>query len=464
MIKVYAAGAGAVGAILSGVLAHVIGRRWTIEASCVVTFAGCALVWMESSSMVLIGICLASAGIGMLSLVCPLYNFEICMRGWKGKGVLMFLTSAALGYMIEAVLVNNINATTMSKDWGNSPYHDWQWQFIFGVIPLVLLVPSMFFLPESPFWEYRGNNDPKRAEATLSRLRQRHDVLEEVQELKDAFVVKSGRINIPFRIILVVLLQATFAVFTSGTLLYRVLVQPAPSQAGAQTSKWEIYYGIMTFVGAVMSLLTVDNLRRKTIFKDVLPFSALLSFACGALGLADMEDSVVTQIVVFVAFASGALSLTCGVWLTAIEVFPPYQNGRYIVLSFVVYYAVQAAIYVAEPSFAISHLVFAGLCLLLTVVMFVVCASTKDGAIELKSEKKMRKDAEAARDTPSFVARVSRSQSFLRSRSQVRRTSSAHYSAAALTPQEGSYSNFESPAGLNVNGGTRRTLNGSAAL
>eukprot|EP00644_Phytophthora_capsici_P007848 jgi/Phyca11/536781/estExt2_fgenesh1_pg.C_PHYCAscaffold_630011 len=352
MIKVYAAAAGAVGVILSGGLAH----------------------------------------------------------GWKGKGVLMFLTSAALGFMIEAVLINDINATTMSKDWGNTPYHDWQWQFIFGIIPIVLLVPSMFFLPESHFWEYRRKSDPKAAEATLVRLRQRHDVMEEVNELKDSFVVKEGR--------------------------------PSPSQAGAQTSKWQIYY---------------DNLQ------DVLPFSAALSAACGALGLADQEDSVITQILVFVAFVSGALSLICGTWITAIEVFPPYQNGRYIIMSFVVYYAVQAAIYVVEPSFAISHLIFAGLCLLLTVFMFVVCASSKYGAIELKSEKKMRKDAEAARNRPSFVARVSRSQSFLRSRSNVRRSSS-HYSAAALTPQEGSYSNFESPAGLNVNGGTRRTLNGSQAL
>lgn len=179
------------------------------------------------------------------------------------------------------------------------------------------------------------------------------------------------------------------------------------------------------------------------------------------MGLADQESSVITQILVFLVFVSGSLSLTCGTWITAIEVFPPYQNGRYIIMSFVVYYAVQAGIYVAEPSFAISHLAFAGLCLLLTVFMFVVCASSKYGAIELKSEKKMRKDAEAARNAPSFVARVSRSQSFLRS--QVRRSSS-HYSAAALTPQEASYSNFESPAGLNVNGGTRRTLNGSQAL
>lgn len=143
--------------------------------------------------------------------------------------MLLFLTSAALGYMIEAVLINDLNATTMSKDWGNSPYHDWQWQFIFGIIPIVLLVPAMFFLPESHYWEYRRKNDPKAAEAALTRLRQRHDVIEEVSELKDSFVVKQGRVNMPFRIVLVIVLQATFALFTSGALLHRVLVQPSPA-------------------------------------------------------------------------------------------------------------------------------------------------------------------------------------------------------------------------------------------
>uniref|UniRef100_A0AAV1URD7 Major facilitator superfamily (MFS) profile domain-containing protein n=1 Tax=Peronospora matthiolae TaxID=2874970 RepID=A0AAV1URD7_9STRA len=333
----------------------------------------------------------------------------------------------------------------MSENWGNSPYHDWQWQFVFGVIPIVLLVPSVFFIPESHYWEYRRKTDSKAAETALARLRQRHDVLEEVGEMKDSFVVKDGRVNWAFRIVLVVVLQATFALFTSGALLYRVLVQPTPSQAGAQTSRWEVYYGTMTFVGTALSLLTVDNVRRKTIFKDVLPFSAALSAACGALGLVDDENSSsVTQILACVAFVSGTLSLTCGTWLTAIEVFPPYQNGRYVTMSFAVYYVVRAAIYVAEPSFATSHFVFAGLCLLLTVFMFLVCASTQHGAIELKSEKKMRKDAEAARNAPSYMARVSRSQNFRCSRSQLRR-SSLRYSAVDMAPQEGSYSNLDSP-------------------
>jgi callose synthase len=477
MLKVFCAAAGAGGALICSAIAHFLGRKLAIVASCVVTVAGCALVWVESAGLVIIGCCLAAGGIAMLSVACTLYNFEICMRGWTGKGVLMFLTTAALAYMVEAILVNNINATAMQEDWTNEPLHDWQLQFIWGAIPAALLIPIVFFLPESPFWQFR-HRDPKAAEATLVRLRQKHDVLDEMSELKDAFVDKRERFNVPFRVVLVLALQAAFALLSSSALLQRVQVQPTPTESGSQTSKWQIYYGLMTFVGTFLSLLTVDNMRRKTIFKDILPLCAGLSAACGAFGAAGYDDSIVTQIALFVLFTTAALSLTCATWLTAVEVFPPYQRGRFVAMSFTFHYAVQAVIYVASPSFVVSHFVFAGLCLLLTVFMFTMCASAKHGAIITKAEKKFWKDDEASRDkeyTASFVARASRSQSFLRSR--VRRSSS-HYSAANRTPREGNYENFESPAALSSHrtsrsqghsaashgGMYRRTLNGSAQL
>lgn len=470
-LKLFCAAAGAAGALLSTGVAHFVGRKAAIVAGCIVTFAGCGIVWVESAGMVVIGCCVAAAGIAMLSVACPLYNFEICMRGWKGKGVLMFLTMASLGYMVEAILLNNINAKAMQKDWTNKPTHDWQLHFVFGAIPLVVLVVVMFFLPESPSWQFR-HRDHKLAETTLIRLRQKHDVIDEMADIKDAFVDKSDRFNVPFRVVLVLALQAAFALLTSNALLLRVQVQPTPSENGAQTSKWQIYYGIMTFVGTFLSLLTVDNMRRKTIFKDILPLVAGLAIACGVLGIAGYESSVVTQIALFVLFATAALSLTCATWLTAVEVFPPYQRSRFVAMSFVFYYVVHAVLYVATPSFAISHFVFAGLCLVLTIFMFTLCASAKHGAIITKREKTLWKDDEAShKEMTSFVARASRSQSFLRSR--VRRSSS-HYSTR--TPHEGNYENFESPAALSSHrmsrsagasshsSAYRRTLNGSANL
>ncbi|KAF1322183.1 Callose synthase 5, partial [Globisporangium splendens] len=456
-LKGFAGLAAAVGALAGAMCSHVIGRRLAIVVSCVVTFAGVGLVWVESSSMILIGCCVAAAGIAMLSVVSVTYNFEINMVGWKGKGVLMFLFTSSLGFFVEALVLDSINAKAMSKNWSNKPTHDWQWQFVFGVIPLIILVPSMFFLPESPVWLFR-HRDQKSAEMMLVRLRQRHDVIEEFTELKESFVNKGSRVNIPFRIAVVCLLQAAFGILNSNALLRRVAVQANPSLPGAQTSRWLVYFGLMTFVGVILSLMTVDNLRRKTIFKDILPFSAILSVACGAIGGSSTNTNVIVDVALFVLFASSALSLTCATWLTAVEVFPSYQNGRYVALSFFVYYAVQAGISFAQPGFAISHFVFAALCGLLTVIMFAFCASTNNGAIELKREKKMRKEEEshAADERARYASRASRSQSFLRSRSQVRHSS--HY--ALRTPQEGNYQNFESPAavGQPVN---RRSVNGS---
>lgn len=457
-LKGFAALAAAVGAVIATLLAHMAGRRLAIMASCLVAFGGVGLVFVESSSMILIGCCVASAGIAMLSVASVLYNFEINMVGWKGKGVLMFLFGSSLGFFVEALVLDDINLKTIRRSFLNKPLHDWQLQFVFGVIPLVLLVPVMFFLPESPVWLFR-HRDQKSAEATLVKLRQRHDVVEEFGDLKESFVDKGSRINIPFRVCVVFLLQATFALFNSNALLRRVRVKSAFETPNAEeSSKWLVYFGLMNFVGVLLGLLTVDNLRRKTIFKDILPVSAALSIACGAFGSTSLESSPITDMALFVLYASGALSLTCATWLTAVEVFPPYQTSRYVGLSFFLYYAVQAGVNFAQLTFAISHFVFAALCAVLTVLMFAICASTNEGAIELKSEKKVRKDAElhAAEERAHFTSRASRSQSFLRSRS---RRSSAHY--VARTPQEGSYQNFESPAAA-MPPPNRRSANRSA--
>lgn len=334
----------------------------------------------------------------------------------------------------------------MEKAWSNRPLHDWQYQFIFGALPLVLLGLAVLFFPASPVWLFR-HRDSKSTEATLVKLRQKHDVAEELGDLKESFVDRGAKVNLVFRLALVVVLQMAFALFNSNALLLRVQVQPAPDLPGEKASHWMIYFGLMTVLGTILSMLTVDNIRRKTIFKDILPFCAAVAIACGILGSVDLNGNTVTNIALFVLYAGAALSLTCATWLTALEVFPPYQHSRYVAVSFSWYYLVQAGVLVTKPSFAASHFVFAALCIVLTIIMFTLCASTKTGAIELKREKKQRQSQEASdlmdedEETTSYVARASRSQSFRRSR--VRRQSSRYQ---PKTPREGTYENFESPA------------------
>ncbi|DBA00190.1 TPA: hypothetical protein N0F65_007815 [Lagenidium giganteum] len=428
--KVFAALAAAIGSIVGVSLAHFLGRRIGTIIPCFVVFGGVGVIFMKSSAMVLLGCCLVAAGIAMVSISCMLYNFETCTVGWKGKGVLMFLVGASFGYFIEALVLDDINATAIEKDWTNNPTHDWQYQFIYGSIPLVPLVLMMVWLPESPVWLCR-HRGAKATEATLVRLRQKHDVTEEMDELQSAQVPKGNKINIGFRVALVLCSQTAFAMLMSNALLLRVKVQPSRKDPGEQTSKWMIYFGLINFIGVLLSLMSVDNVRRKTIFKDILPLVGVLAIACGVFGSLGWGKKAVTSIALLMLYASAALSLTCATWLTAIEVFPSYQHSRWVGLVFFWFYGVQAIVYVAKLPFVLSHLVFAGLCLLLTFAMFSFCASTKDGAIQLKSEKQAAKDnlLREMGASSSFAARSSRSQSFLRSR--VSRQSS-NYQAQAL--------------------------------
>jgi callose synthase len=275
----------------------------------------------------------------------------------------------------------------------------------------------------------------------LSRLRQKHDVNDELDDMVKAFDEQIS-INLFFRFVFVSILQMVFAIFMSNALLLRVKVQTGPTFPGEQTSTWMVYFGLMNLIGVFLSIMTVDNVRRKTILKDVLPFCGAVAIACGILGITDNQNNTLTQIALMALFIGGGLSLTCSVWLTAIEIFPPYRRDRFVAWSFGIFYLVLALIYLLKPSFGIIHFIFAALCFILTGVLFAMCASTPDGAIELKKEKKERKKREEyLENVSSYVARVSRSQSFLRSR--VRRSSSRY---VTRTPREGVYENFESPA------------------
>lgn len=449
-LSVYAALAGGVGVGVGVLVGHVLGRRMGTIASILLTCGGSVLVFVESEMMIIIGVCIVAAGIAMLSINAILLNFEMSLQGWKGKGIVLFMMGSALGYMIESGILHGINSTSLGRNWANKPLRSWQYQFLYALPLLLLLIVVIILIPESPVWLYR-HRDSKIAEATLVRLRQRHDVNEELQELAEAFgstdtsdISRKAGVPTPrnslFRIALVLLLQAMYALLTSNALLKREKIKTFRDSPGKKGSMWMLYFGAMNFAGVLLSLMSVDNVRRKTILKDILPFTSVLSLICGALVVLKHEESVLLTVILLLLFASSSLSLTSVAWLTAVEIFPLYSQSRCIAGSFIFYYMVQAVIFALTPSFAVSHFAFAALCCIASGILFSFCASSKTGAIELKSEKAARKQLAAkSSDQGEFDGRIhsscsraSRTQSILRSRRQL----SSRYTPAGNAPYE----------------------------
>ncbi|OQR86621.1 callose synthase [Achlya hypogyna] len=444
-------GLGCLAGVLLGVgLCFIAGRRTTFVLSSALTLVGVGLMFAASTAttMVTVAAMVIGAAIAMSSIAICLYNYEICTRDWKCKAVVVFVFGSALGYFVEALLLFQLNTHLLEVGWKDDDLATdmWRRHLIYGAIPTVLVLLGGVFLPQSPVWQLRRGNK-KGAEATLVRLRQKHDILDELQAIHDNMYPKDPP-NLAFRLLVVVLLQVMFALVSSGTLFLRVLVQYATASQGTPATPWQWYYALMAMLGLLMGFFTIDAIRRKTLLKDVLPLVSLLSV--GALVLQNSlypeskalekapDTPIVLSVVLFLFYFAVAYSVSTATWLCAIEVFPGGCQLRFVLVSFLVYYGALTGISVARPTFMTAHIVFAALAIALTVVLFVFGASNQRGAIQLKHEKTKEHAAlkAAEEEEQQRNSRMSRSHSFLRSRAQ--RNSSFK--------DKDAYHAFESPA------------------
>jgi len=134
-----------VGAIVSGKLSDVLGRKRMIIVNAVIFVAGawgCAIadsVWLLTVMRFIIGV-----AIGIVSFVVPMYIAEISPARQRGALVTLNQLMITIG-----LLLSYISDYGLSDD--NNP-ESWRLMFAVGFVPGVVLLVGMFFLPETPRW------------------------------------------------------------------------------------------------------------------------------------------------------------------------------------------------------------------------------------------------------------------------------------------------------------------------
>lgn len=391
-LKVACAVASMVGIALTLLIGRFLGRRYNMGIGCVLIAVATVLNWVSSMATVIVACCIASAGCGMLSMNYLLYSFEICTKGWRGKSTTIFLLGAMIGYFVYGLLEYNVNQTTIDKIYKNEPTNQWR------LYPLVIAVPVMipfftllWFVPESPVWLLAHKQD-EEAKLVLIRLRRRQDVSADVSVIHNELTTTAAGSNFGFRLLLVCSLQAVFGLFMSNALLIRVSL--ASDTATGSNSNWLVQFAVFSGIGFAFGSFLVDNVRRKTILKEFLPFVSLCCFTCGVIGAVSDADSGFVLTLVCIMYIAAGFSLMSVTWLSALEMFPASRRPHFWALSLCVFYTVQIIVYLFEPSFALSHFIACVCCAGLTAFLFMFCASTKLGAIQLKSEKKKQRAME----------------------------------------------------------------------
>ena len=161
----FATGVLAIGAIIGCLVAGSVGDKYgrkkgLLTAAAIFGLSSLAMAFSPSRNVFIFSRCMAGIGVGMASMLSPMYIAEISPAHLRGRMVATNQLTIVIGILITNIV--NYSLRNVGED-------AWRWMFGLGIIPSALFFIGAWWLPESPRWLVRaGRSD--QALAVLKRI------------------------------------------------------------------------------------------------------------------------------------------------------------------------------------------------------------------------------------------------------------------------------------------------------
>jgi MFS transporter, SP family, arabinose:H+ symporter len=290
---------------------------------------------------------IGGAGIGIASMLSPMYIAEIAPSRLRGGLVSMAQLAITLGVLMAYLSNYELTqlAHTHADMYGAGVWHwmfvgeVWRGMLLVGVLPAVLLFVLLFLVPESPRWLTKQGRSTE-AMAILARISGQQQAAAEMAEIQQALAHESGSLAELFHrkmwhpLAIGVLLPFFSQICGINVLIYYGLtVLQEAGLSKDQALIWQSRFGIVNVVATVIALLTVDKLGRKPLLLVGIAGVALSLFAGGWL----FAQPTVPQgwVLAVFCFFLACFNLSFGpiCWIIVAEIFPTAIRGRAMSIS-----------------------------------------------------------------------------------------------------------------------------------
>lgn len=327
-----------IGAMFSGRIADIVGRKKVILVSAVIFMIGA--VWSgaaPSPAMLVVARLFLGIAIGVSSFAVPLYIAEISPTKTRGTLVSMFQLLITIG-----IMVSYLSDSAFAVPDGDPAFTSvWRPMFYVGVIPAVIMFTGMLFLPETPRWLISKGHEDKCREV-LQKVEEPGLVEEVISKMKeDIESDKKNKVNWTMifskwlRVPLIIAVGIMFVQQFTGIntiIYYSPKIFLMSGFADAQAAVWaSVSVGVVNVAFTILSLFLIDKLGRRKLFfigLSGLVVALIAMGTCFALQ-ATLGDSIkwLTISLIWVYIAFFAISLGPLGWLIISEVFPLSVRG-----------------------------------------------------------------------------------------------------------------------------------------
>ncbi len=321
----------AVGAAFAGGLSDRFGRRMVIFFTGLIFIAGSLVAALAPEvTTLLVGRLLVGVGIGIASMLTPLYLAETAPA--RSRGALVSLNQLAI---TVGILVSYLIGYLFAL------HGQWRWMLALGAVPGVILSVGMLTLPETPRW-LAGHGRLAEAGAVLRRLRGiGGDIEAELGELRTDLLregsLPSWRELLSPAVRLPLIIGVGLAIFQQITGINTVIYfAPTIFQAAGLSSASAAILatagvGVVNVVMTLVAIRLIDSVGRRTLLlTGLLGMAAcLLLLGLGfAIGGASGALGWITALSLAAYVGFFAIGLGPVFWLLISEIFPLYLRGR----------------------------------------------------------------------------------------------------------------------------------------
>jgi MFS transporter, SP family, galactose:H+ symporter len=373
------------GTAIGGYLGDRFGRKPTLIMTALVYGIFALTTGLANGTLVfVVSRLFVGAAVGISSMLVPLYIAELAPEDIRGALVtlnqLAISTGVVVAYYVDYLLAGSGN---------------WRWMFMSAVVPSIVLLAGLLFLPETPRW-LAANGNFDSAATILARIEGPSQVARDLEELRH--VTETDKLK--FRDLLVrrfskpLIVGIGLAIFQQitgvNTIVYYAptIFQMVGFSNAGNAILATFLIGLVGLAATIVSMFLVDKVGRRPLLLISLGGMGLVLLHL-ALILGDPHPKkwlVVADILVYLA----AFDIGLGpiFWLLISEIYPTTVRAQAMSLATI---AIWASDFLVTATFltVVEHLgmrgcflLFAALCVVAFVFSFRMVPETRGRTLE----------------------------------------------------------------------------------
>ena len=271
------------GVMVAGSLSDKFGRKIVLIISAVLfSLSGIGCMIAANEVQLVVARILGGIGIGVASVISPLYIAEISVPSFRGRLVSMYQLAITVGFLgaylanfgllhySETLLKNGATGGLYGKIFATEV---WRGMLGMEALPALLFFIVLFFIPESPRWLV-VKGEEKKASSILNRIYGKDEALIQADNIKNLIASETETnwrmlFQPGFRMALfigVALAMLGQLMGVNAVLYYGPTIFKESGLSSGDSLFYQVLVGLVNMLTTVLALIIIDKVGRKNWF------------------------------------------------------------------------------------------------------------------------------------------------------------------------------------------------------